>query len=233
MTQPVGRRIWMSRTVALVVAGAVFHVERVEAAAPAATTYIGTLPAEQPARVAVVVEGDAFLAYACGKTDEFNRSASAWFKGTVRDGRIEAAAEGKTLAATLKDGTIRGTLTADGRDREFTAKPVPQKATAGLYRATLDLNGDTMVAGWIVDAKHQVVGGCQSKNRKPVALPVPAPLPPPAPPKQDPPPEQAQQVEEVLFVQADEEPGVAVQGEKVSSATEPPVGKVVRKNPKK
>jgi hypothetical protein len=229
MTQVIGRRIWMSRTVALVVAGATFHVERVEAA----TTYIGTLPAEPPARVAVVIEGDAFLAYACGQTDEFNQSASAWFKGTIRDDRIEASADGKTLTATLADGAIRGTLTADGREREFTARPVSPKSVAGLYRATRDVSGDTLVMGWIVDAKHQVVGGCQGKNRKAVALKPPAPLPPPTPANQDPPPEQAQQAEELILQQVDEEPGVAVQGEKVTSPTNPPAGKVVRKNPKK
>jgi hypothetical protein len=232
MTQLVGRRIWMSRTVALVVAGATFHVERVDAAAAAATTYIGTLPAEPPARVAIVVEGDAFLAYACGKTDEFNQSASAWFKGTIRDGRIEATVEGKSLTATLADGTIRGTLTADGREREFIAKPVSAKSAAGLYRATRDVKGDTIVAGWIVDAKHQVVGGCQGKKRKPVAIQPPAPLPPPPPANQDPPPEQGQQVEDLLLVQVDEEPEVAVQGEKVTSATKPPAGKVAGRKSK-
>jgi hypothetical protein len=233
MTKLVGRRIWMSRTVALVVAGTVFHVERADAAAPTATTYIGTLPAEPPARVAIVVEGDAFLAYACGKTDEFNWSASAWFKGSVRDGRIEATADGKTLTATLTDGTVRGTLSADGRDREFTAKPASAKGAAGLYRAVRDVKGDTIVAGWIVDEKHQVVGGCQGKKRKSIAIQPPAPLPPPPPPNQDPPPEQAQQVEDVLLVQVDEEAEVAVQGEKVTSATKPPTGRVVRDNRKK
>src|SRR5262245_60701050 len=91
---------------------------------PAATTFIGELPAEPPARVAVVVEGTTFLAYACGKTDEFNQSASAWFKGAVKNGKIEATNGGKTLTATLGKDAIRGSLTADGRERAFIAKPV-------------------------------------------------------------------------------------------------------------
>lgn len=199
------------------------------AAQPAATTYIGTLPAEPPARVAVVVEGDAFLAYACGQTDDFNAAASAWFKGTVTNGRIEATEGGKSLSAKLADGTVRGTLTAAGKEREFTAKPVPPTAIAGLYRATREVKGDPLVLGWIVDSKHQVVGGCQGKKRAPVALKPEGPLPPPpAPaPAEEPQPEQRQQAEESLIGQFEEEPGVAVQGEKVRSAVKPPAGRVI------
>jgi len=43
-----------------------------------AVTYIAVLPSEPPARIAIIVEGDTFLAYACGKTDEFNSANSAW-----------------------------------------------------------------------------------------------------------------------------------------------------------
>src|SRR5437870_11910502 len=100
------------------------------AKAKTATTFIGTLPAEPPARVAIVVEGDTFLAYACGRTDDFNQAASAWFTGTIQNGRIEAKVNEKKLSATLADGTIRGSLTAAGREREFTAKPVPSTAIA-------------------------------------------------------------------------------------------------------
>ena len=42
-----------------------------------------------------------------------------------------------------------------------------------------------------------------------------------------------QQAEESLIGQFEEEPGVAVQGEKVRSAVKPPVGKVVRAPKKK
>jgi hypothetical protein len=200
------------------------------AAQPTATTFVGTLPAEPPARVAIVVEGDAFLAYACGQTDDFNRAASAWFKGTIQKGRIEATEGGKRLSAALADGTIRGSITAEGKEREFTAKPVPATAIAGLYRATKEAKGDTFVMGWIVDAKHQVVGGCQSKKQRPVALKPVKPLPPPPPPAQEPPPEDKQQAEESLIGQVELEPGASLtslQGEKVTSAVNPPAGKVV------
>ncbi len=49
-----------------------------------ATTFVGVVPAEPPARVAIVVESDTFLAYACGQTDDFNRVASALRPATVR-----------------------------------------------------------------------------------------------------------------------------------------------------
>ena len=203
------------------------------AKAKAATTFIGTLPAEPPARVAIVVEGDTFLAYACGQTDDFNKVASAWFKGTVKNGRIEATEDGKTLSAALADGTVRGSLTAAGKERGFTAKPVAPTAIAGLYRATKDVKGDPLVLGWIVDAKHQVVGGCQGKKREPIALQPAKPLPPPPPPAEEPQPEEKQQAEESLIGQFEEEPGVKVQGEKVTSAVKPPAGKIVRAQKKK
>lgn len=187
------------------------------------------LPAEPPARIAVVVEGDTFLAYACGKTDEFNQAHSAWFKGSVKDGRLEATVGGKTFAAAVEKGTVRGSLVTDGKEKEFTAKPVPAAAIAGLYRATREVDGDPLVFGWIVDAKHQVAGGCQGKKQKPFALQPKAPLPPPA---ETPPPEQKQQAEELIVQQVDADPGVAVQGEKVTSAVNPPAGKVIREKKK-
>jgi hypothetical protein len=200
------------------------------AAAADATTYIGVLPAEPPARIAVVVEGDSFLAYACGKTDEFNQAHSAWFKGKVSNGRMEAVVGDKTFAAALEKGAVRGSLASgEGRGKEFTAKPVSAAAVAGLYRAARESDGDTLVFGWIVDAKHQVAGGCQGKKRKAVALQPPAPLPPPPPADEPPTAEQQKQAEEFIVSQVGTEPDEAVQGEKVTSAVNPPAGKVRKK----
>lgn len=204
------------------------------AVAADATTYIGVLPAEPPARIAVVVEGDTFLAYACGQTDEFNQAHSAWFKGKVSKGRLEATVGDKTFTATLDKAAVRGSLTTDGgRGKEFTAKPVPATAIAGLYRATREVDGDPLVFGWIVDAKHQVAGGCQGKKRKAFALQPAAPLPPPPPADEPPPAEQVQQAEEFIVSQVGTEPEVAVQGEKVKSAVNPPGGKVINAAKKK
>jgi len=196
-----------------------------------ATTYIGVLPAEPPARIAVVVEGDSFLAYACGKTDEFNQAHSAWFKGSVKSGRMEATADGKTFSAALEKGTVHGSLATDGKAKEFTAKPVPASAIAGLYRATRDVNGDSLVFGWIVDAKHQVAGGCHGKKQKPIALQPKAPLSPPAATPEKPTPEQKQEADEFIVQQVD--PDLSVQGEKVTSAVNPPAGKAIPKSAKK
>lgn len=187
-------------------------------------TYIGTLPADPPARVAIVIEGDTFLAYACGQTDDFNKIASAWFSGTINNGRIVAAEGGKKLSAMLGDDAVRGSMTAGGRERDFTAKPVSPTAIAGLYRATREVTGDVLVLGWIVDAKHQVVGGCQGKKREPVALRPAKPLP--SPTAKEPKPEERQDAEESLIGQFEEEPGVSLQGQKVTSAVKPPSGKV-------
>ena len=56
-----------------------------------AVTYIAVLPSEPPARIAIVVEGNTFLAYACGKTDDFNSANSAWFHGAISNGVLDAS----------------------------------------------------------------------------------------------------------------------------------------------
>ena len=199
-----------------------------------AVTYIAVLPSEPPARIAIVVEGDTFLAYACGKTDEFNSANSAWYKGVISNGVLDATVEGKTLRATLAADVIRGLLrTGEERAREFTAKPVSRTAIAGLYRAKAVVNGEELVLGWIVDAKNQVVDGCQGTKRKPVALQLAKALPAPPPANADSEPEQKREAEELIVKQFEEEPEVAVQGEKVTSAVKPLAGKSVRLVPKK
>lgn len=218
---------------ATAVAATVLSCLTAPAADSPATTFIGVLPAEPPARIAVVVEGNTFLAYACGRTDEFNRAASAWFKGTVTAGRLEATAGDLRLSATLENRAVRGALTTAGdREREFTARPVSPTAVAGLYRAVKEVDGDALVYGWIVDAKHQVVGGCRGKKKPAVALQANKPLPPAPPANEDPPADEKRQAEDLIVQQVDEEPEVAVQGEKVTSAVTPPAGKVL-KNRKK
>lgn len=219
----------MSRTPALVLVALLCGPAA--AAEPAAVTYIGALPAEPPAAIAVVIEGDTFLAYTCGRTDDFNRAASAWFRGTVRDGKLSATTGDAVLSATTGAGAVRGTLSAGGRERAFEAKPVPAKGLAGLYRAAREANGDAVVMGWIVDTKHQVLGGCQSKKRPAVALRPAKPLPPPAPPAAPDAPTKTEPeaaAEEALIGQFESEPGVALLGEKVTAPAAPPEGKVVR-----
>jgi hypothetical protein len=197
-------------------------------AAPAAVTYVGALPAEPPASVAVVIEGDTFLAYTCGRTDDFNRAASAWFRGNVRDGKLSATSDEIVLSATVAAGEVSGTLSAGGRDRAFVAKPVPARGAAGLYRAARTANGDTVVMGWIVNSKHEVAGGCQSKKLPAVALQPAKPLPPPAPPDAPPAGGSAAVPDDALIGQFESEPGVALVGAKVTSVANPPDGKVVR-----
>ena len=122
------------------------------------------------------------------------------------------------MVAAIADGTVRGSLTAAGKEREFTAKPVAPAAIAGLYRAARDVKGEAVVMGWIVDEKHQVVGGCQSKKQA-VALKPAKPLPPPPPPTEEPKAKEKQEAEESLIGQVELEPGVSLQGAKVTSAT--------------
>ena len=93
------------------------------------------------------------------------------------------------------------------------------------------MNREPLVLGWIVDAKNQVVGGCQGTKRKPVALQLAKAIPPPSPANAE--PEQKKEAEELIVKQFEQEPELAVQGEKVTSALKPPAGKIVRSVPKK
>ena len=140
--------------------------------------------------------------------------------------------DGKTLRATLAADALRGTpRTGEERARDFTAKPVSRTAIAGLYRAKTVVNREPLVLGWIVDAKNQVVGGCQGTKRKPVALQLAKAIPPPSPANAE--PEQKKEAEELIVKQFEQQPELAVQGEKVASAVKPPAGKIVRSVPKK
>lgn len=138
-----------------------------------ATTYIGELAgAPESARVAFVVEGDKFVAYVCSGDQPFNNTFSRWFRGDVKGGGMAVTADGVELKATLKDGTVSGTLKKD-KTHAFTARAIPGDANAGLFRAGERFGDDDYVVGWIIDEKENVVGTGGKKGGAVQTLPGP------------------------------------------------------------
>ena len=197
------------------------------------TTYVGPIDGDAKAvrRMAIVVQGNEFVAYACSTDEAFNKTYAVWFKGTTKDGRIQSTLNDVTLDATLKETRFSGTLTAKGTDLlTFRAAAIVRSPIAGLYRATDTVKDSEFIVGWIVDGAHNVVGSCQNKKSGAQQVLKPAkPLPPP--PVQQPAPEEVQQQEqvadEVLVVQVDEEAEQQVQAQKVKSVAQVPNGKKV------
>lgn len=125
----------------------------------AATTFIGELKgAPESARVAVVLDGDKFVAYVCSGDQKFNDSYSRWLRGDVKGGVMTATADKVELKASAKGGTVTGSVSRDGKTHEFTAAAVAGDSNAGLFRAGEAFGDDDYVIGWIVDDKENVVG---------------------------------------------------------------------------
>jgi len=134
---------------------------------PAATasafpsTYVGELKgAPAGSRVAVVVEGDAFTAYACSPDAEFNKTDARWFKGTLAAGKGTAAVDGREFAAEVKGNTVA--VVIKGGAKEYTASAVEVgESEAGLYRHDEKQGDEPKVTGWILSTDGSVVGNTQ------------------------------------------------------------------------
>lgn len=132
---------------------------------PAASrTYIGVIDgAPKNSLIAVVVEGNEVLAYACSDDETFNTRNSRWFRETAADGELQAANDGVKLAATIGKDAVAGTLTGpDKKALKFTATAAGENA--GLFRAEGKVEDEEHVAGWIADGKGTVVGSHHHKK---------------------------------------------------------------------
>lgn len=202
-------------------------------AASQTVTYVGPVDgdAKNTRRIAIVVEGDQFIAYSCSSDANFNKVYAIWFKGSAKDGRIRATQDNVELEGSLVGTRYTGTLTAkNAAPLSFKAAAIVRSPIAGLYRATDTVKDADFVIGWIVDGNHNVVGSCRNKKTGNQAVLKPKkPLPPP--PVEQPAPEevakQEQVADEVLIVQADEEAEQQVQAQKVRSVTQVTPGKKV------
>ncbi|MDR8412706.1 hypothetical protein MTP10_28740 [Nonomuraea sp. 3-1Str] len=98
--------------------------------------------------IAISVRGDKAVGYFCDGRSE------AWFKGDAVGGKVGLAGFGGAAAgATLGDGKAKGWLKVGGKRWTFDA-PVVRKPS-GLYRATAQVRGAKIRAGWIVLKRPQ------------------------------------------------------------------------------
>ncbi|MEU6393766.1 hypothetical protein [Streptomyces sp. NPDC046939] len=116
------------------------------------TSYAGRTD-DDVAAVSVSVRGQKAIAYYCdGRTKE------SWLKGDVEDdGSMKLTGkDGATLAGTLADDRIRGTVRVHDGPQDFTAKKAVKGS--GLYRATAEVRGAKIDGGWIVLPDGRQVG---------------------------------------------------------------------------
>src|SRR5690349_13258626 len=116
------------------------------AAAPAKATYAGKSNSGG-ATIAIVVYNGQVIAYVCNGS-----TIDAWFSGPASsDGKVTLAGKNNaTLTASYGAAETTGDVTAHGTNFDFGVDTVSKSSSAGLYRATAKVGGDTVKAGWIV-----------------------------------------------------------------------------------
>lgn len=150
-----------------------------EAAAPAAaggsTTFVSRLKsAPDSARLAIVTDGKALMAYVCSGDDAFNAANSGWFKGPVgSDGRFEVKNATHTLKGAITGTRAEGTVSGPAGEMAF-ATAVDADGLAGLFRAEDDAEDGKYVFGWVIDQELGVVGSVRPPKGNPAALKAPA-----------------------------------------------------------
>lgn len=130
------------------------------------TQYAGRTD-DDVAAVSVSVRGRKAIAYYCdGRTKE------SWLKGDVEDdGSMRLTGKnGATLAGTLADERIRGTVRVHDGPQDFTAKKAVKPS--GLYRATTEVRGAKIDGGWIVLPDGRQVGIVRENGAPSAAPPV-------------------------------------------------------------
>ncbi|HEX7736376.1 MAG TPA: hypothetical protein VF458_16095 [Ktedonobacteraceae bacterium] len=117
--------------------------------------YVGQVPTEK-AWLGLSTSGKRMVAFVTDGSQDHPPTFAQWFRGSVKDGMVDASAPAKAgtdrLKATLKDNTATGTITlTGGKSIDFTANAIPASdQTAGLYRGEHEINKQSYVAGWIV-----------------------------------------------------------------------------------
>ncbi|WP_113698500.1 hypothetical protein [Nonomuraea lactucae] len=112
------------------------------AAAGVRADYAGRVPGNG-GLIAISVRGNKAIGYFCdGRTE-------AWFKGGAAGGEVDLKGFGGAAAgAELGGGKATGWLKVGGKKWNFAAPTV--KKPSGLYRATAQVRGAKIRAGWIV-----------------------------------------------------------------------------------
>jgi hypothetical protein len=118
--------------------------------------YAGRVKGGTHASVAISIHGTQAIAYACNGS-----SVEAWLKGTAVGGRLALTGKnGAVLTGNYDPRRAFGNVSADGITYAFSVYTV--KKPSGLYRATADVRGATIKAGWIVLPDGTEVGSLES-----------------------------------------------------------------------
>lgn len=108
--------------------------------------------ADHGTTIAVVAKGASAIAYLCDGT-----RVEAWLRGSAVGGRLDLTGAGNArLIGTFTGARAAGAATVGGRRFGFDV-PAVSKGTR-LWRATRNLRGAQIVAGWIVLPNGRQVG---------------------------------------------------------------------------
>lgn len=125
---------------------------------PESVTYVGYVEGGG-ASVAVIVTGDAAIAYVCDGT-----VVEAWLDGSAEGNELDLTGEAASLTGTFDDAKAAGTATADEETWTFTIEAVDPPD--GLYRfADTIAGGADVVGGWIVLPDGSQVGALNVNGR--------------------------------------------------------------------
>jgi hypothetical protein len=128
---------------------------------------------QSDALIALVVDGDNILAYACGGSNDW-QSHTAWFSGRrAADGSFELVSQtGLILKGTSAGQAAKGNLTlASGHSFSWQSLEASAHSAAGLYR----LETPAALTGFIVANDFRAVGSIRLIKPQAVAvLPVAA-----------------------------------------------------------
>ena len=118
--------------------------------------YAGRVKGDAHASVAISIHGTQAIAYACNGS-----VVEAWLKGTATGGQLVMTGKnGARLSAKYDSRRTFGDVFADGVHYSFSVYKVHKPS--GLYRATADVRGPTIKAGWIVLPDGTQVGSLES-----------------------------------------------------------------------
>jgi hypothetical protein len=124
------------------------------------------------ATIAITVHDGQVIVYICNGS-----TLDEWFSGPISsNGKITLTGKNNaTLDASYGVGEMTGDATAHGTDFNFAAGAVSKSSGAGLYRATADVGGTTVKAGWIVLDDGTQIGSLEPDSTSAAPSAVAAP----------------------------------------------------------
>jgi serine/threonine-protein kinase len=125
------------------------------------------------ATIAISVHDGQVIVYICNGS-----TLDEWFSGPISsNGKVTLTGKNNaTLDASYGVGEMTGSAVAHGTNFNFSAGAVSKSSGAGLYRATADVGGTTVKAGWIVLGDGTKIGSLEpdSTSAAPSAVAAPS-----------------------------------------------------------